>query len=135
MKLYLGILAIGLLSAISFAADKVEGEAPKKAKGQKLVMEVSEVTVTKDGTAVTITAKGQVNSGGWSKPVLVPYIYVTPPADGVYTFEFVANEPEGMSTMALAPVEAKHVWKDVPAGAKSVRVVSSSNEQVKPLAK
>jgi hypothetical protein len=65
MKLFLGTLAIGLISSISFAADKkVEGEAPKKAGGQKLVMEVSEVTVAKDGAAVTIMAKGQVNSGG-----------------------------------------------------------------------
>jgi hypothetical protein len=40
-----------------------------------------------------------------------------------------------MSTMALAPVEAKLVWKDVPAGAKSVRVIAASGEVVKPLAK
>jgi hypothetical protein len=137
MKLLLGIVAaLGLISSPFLAAadKKVEGDAPKKANDQRLVMEVNEVTISKNGNAVTITAKGQVNTGGWNRPALLPYVYAAPPADGVYTFEFVAQAPGGMSTQVISPIEVRYTWSEFPATAKSIRIISASNEVIKPLA-
>jgi hypothetical protein len=53
------------------------------------VYQVDEIHVTalivSDGSppAISTSAKGLVNSGGWSMPSLSPWIYIVPPADGI----------------------------------------------------
>ena len=98
-------------------------------------MEVKEVElkVIKEGGSLTITAKGVVSTGGWSDPELAQYIYITPPADGIYSFDFIAKKPTGIVTQVITPIEAQFVWKDFPAELKGIRVIAEKNEIIKPL--
>jgi len=60
-----------------------------------------------------VTAEGQVNSGGWSEAELSPWMYITPPADGVQDFDFVAKRPTGIVTMAFKDIEGMGRLLDV----------------------
>jgi hypothetical protein len=51
-----------------------------------------------------ISASGEVSSGGWKAPALVPRIYVTPPADGIQDLDFVATPPSGIAVQVILPV-------------------------------
>lgn len=136
MKLLLGLtVVLGILSSTTFAA-KPEGKAPKKPSDEyKSVLEVKEVEfkVTKEGGSITITAKGVVPTGGWSNAELAQYIYINPPADGIYSFDFTAKKPTGIVTQVISPIEAQFVWKNFTADLKAVRVIAEKNEIVKPL--
>ena len=43
-----------------------------------------------------IRAEGKVRTSGWTNPMLVPRTYVTPPADGIWDVDFVADPPTGI---------------------------------------
>lgn len=96
----------------------------------KKILEVTEVTLEIQKTnppTLVINAKGNVNSGGWKNGQLVPYIYITPPADGIYEFDFLAEAPSGPSTSAIEEIKTQYSWNDFPADLKGVKVYSSSN--------
>src|SRR5438309_5827785 len=42
-----------------------------------------------------VAVDGTVATSGWSSPRLAPYYYLTPPTDGIWDFDFVADEPTG----------------------------------------
>jgi hypothetical protein len=50
-----------------------------------------------------IAADGTARSTGYTTPTLIPYVYVTPPADGIYDFDFVATPPDGIVPQVLTP--------------------------------
>lgn len=74
-----------------------------------------------------IWAKGEAASNGWTNPQLVPFIYIEPPADGIYDFEFVADPPQGPDNPVITPIEATYIWPDFPDWLKGVRVHSATN--------
>ncbi len=76
-----------------------------------------------------IVASGNVPAEGWSNPTLVPYIYIQPPPDGIYDFDFFADPPEGVAAQVISPIEAVHVWKSFPEGLKGVRIHASQNSK------
>ena len=71
-----------------------------------------------------VDAGGEVPTGGWTAPVLAPRIYTTPPADGIYEYDFTAIPPSGgMVPQVLTPIAASHTWPDYPAATlKGVRI-------------
>ena len=79
---------------------------------------------------LTVTATGTVNSGGWRDPQLSPYIYVTPPADGIQVFDLIASPPpsDAIVTWGFVPVTATITGHLAP-WVKGVRVQASTNEQ------
>jgi Dyp-type peroxidase family len=97
----------------------------------KKVMDVTELTLNIQKTnppSLVISCNGHVNSGGWSHGKLVPFVYVMPPADGIYEFDFVANAPTGIVIQKITPITAEEfVWEDFPAGLKGVKVYASQN--------
>ncbi len=97
----------------------------------KKVMDVTEVTLNIQKTnppSLVISCHGIVNTGGWSHGKLVPFIYVMPPADGIYEFDFVANAPTGIVIQVVTPITAEDfVWEDFPAELKGVKVYASQN--------
>jgi hypothetical protein len=98
----------------------------------ELVLSVEEVQLSilkSDPPQLAIFARGTVRTGGWSNPELVEIIYVTPPADGFYEYEFRATPPTGPSTDALTPIEAKTVRHSIPPELKGVRVIAETNRQ------
>lgn len=73
-----------------------------------------------------IVATGMVNTGGWSDPQLVPYIYVSPPADGIYDFDFIASPPSGIAIQVILPITATYHWRGFPQELKGVRIHACS---------
>lgn len=94
-------------------------------------VEVLTVTIENDGRIV-IVAVGTVPTGGWSNPKLDPWLYVTPPPDGIYDFDFVATPPaSGMIvTQVITKVIASYVIWAPPKGFAGVKVHSQSNSIV-----
>jgi hypothetical protein len=68
-----------------------------------------------DRTRLQIDATGLAASTGWTEPRLNPRVYVRPPDDGIWEFDFVATPPDGPSLPSLSEVTARHVWT-VPYG-------------------
>lgn len=78
--------------------------------------------------AISIYAKGRVNSSGWSRPELLPFVYIAPPADGILDVDFVAEAPTGVALPVISPITVS-VSISVPTWLRGVRVHSSTNVQ------
>jgi hypothetical protein len=82
---------------------------------------------SKDGHLI-IQALGTVTSGGWSQARLSPYVYITPPADGIWDFSLQASPPAGRAPAVITPITASAV---IPAPQdcwlKGVRIHASAN--------
>jgi hypothetical protein len=76
-----------------------------------------------------ISAKGTVLTAGWTNPRLEPFIFIQPPPDGIYEFDFVADPPDGFPAQVITPIEAVYVWDNFPEGIKGVRVHASQNSK------
>ena len=76
---------------------------------------------------LVIDAHGETRSNHWTDPELQPWIYIEPPLDGVYDFDFVAQPPSGPSNPVITPIQAQHVWKDLPDHVRGIRVHSETN--------
>ncbi len=86
--------------------------------------------------SLVIKAKGEVQTGGWTKGHLSPYVYIVPPADGIYEFDFLADAPEGIVTQGLSKIESKpFIWKDFSADLVGVKVYASQNSRTKQLSR
>lgn len=86
-----------------------------------------------DPPQLQIEAQGTVRTGGWHNAELVEIVYVTPPADGIWEYDFMAEPPDGPSTTALEPIEARTVRRSIPPGAKGIRVRGETNSVEEPL--
>lgn len=71
-----------------------------------------------------------VPTTGYTDPELVEYIYIHPPLDGVYDFDFYATPPSGPSLDVLSPITAKALMDPVPVDLKGVEVHASNNSKV-----
>ena len=79
-----------------------------------------------------INSRGEVLTGGWSNGQLIPYVYVKPPKDGIYEFDFVADAPDGIVTQVITEIDANPFrWEDYPPELKGVKVYASINSVVK----
>lgn len=80
-----------------------------------------------DPPQLTIIAKGQVNTGGWTDPVLVLKEMIPP--DGMYEFDFCATPPDPTSYVpqVMVDVEAKYVMQAITEDLKGVKVVAETN--------
>lgn len=99
----------------------------------KKVLEVNEggANILKSEPPIlSITALGTVSTDGWKNPRLVPYVYVQFPPDGIWDFDFVAEEPDGPVPQVLTPIVGHYDWKGFPAELKGVRIHSSTNDLV-----
>lgn len=78
--------------------------------------------------AISLDVDGLVNTGGWSKPELAPWIYILPPEDGILDLDFVALAPEPgtIVTQAFAKLNVKTTMS-VPDWVLGVRVHASTN--------
>src|SRR5688500_17453041 len=93
------------------------------------VLEVHVAILESFPPKLQITASGTVRTGGWSNPRLDPYVFIQPPPNGIYDFDFVADPPEGPATEVITPVEAVHVWENFPEGVKGVRLHAVQNSK------
>ncbi|KPJ93033.1 MAG: hypothetical protein AMJ55_08860 [Gammaproteobacteria bacterium SG8_15] len=75
-----------------------------------------------------IAVKGNVTSSGWTKPELTPFVYVTPPQDGIYDYDFQAVPPAGPAATVITPIEAGYSLNPLPDNLKGVRIHASQNK-------
>ncbi|QIF02111.1 hypothetical protein [Roseimicrobium sp. ORNL1] len=83
--------------------------------------------ICSDEKALIILAVGTVTSSGWTRPELSPWVYITPPKDGIYDFSFIATPPSGIVTPSLRPIIGGGVFPNMPSWVKGVRIHASSN--------
>ena len=129
---------IALLSAIAAClviAGSVSAEKPKKnsaKKNKEKVLQVDRVALSIIKTnppQLKIQADGKTRSAGWSDPELVAHVYIVPPADGIYEYDFVAKPPAGVSAQVITPITAHAVRQDIPKEMKGVRVIAAKNKK------
>jgi hypothetical protein len=74
------------------------------------VDDVGAALLSGDEPSLLVTAAGRVASSGWSNARLAHYVHVSPPADGVQAFDFVAQRPPaGPVVPVLSPIRAEAV--------------------------
>lgn len=119
------LAAVAAAGMTAVAAQKVE-PAPKekeKAKGELLKTVIdAKAEWDKDKKALTITAVGQVPTGGWKDAKLTRRETKDAPKDGVYEFDLTAVRPDGIVIQVISKVTAKETWKDPPADLKGIKV-------------
>lgn len=96
------------------------------------VLEVTEVRLAvleSFPPKLRITAMGTVRTGGWTNPRLEPFIFIQPPPDGIYDFDFVADPPVGPATQVITPIAVAHLWDNLPSGVKGVRIHAAENSK------
>ena len=78
---------------------------------------------------LSITALGTVPTSGWKDAELIPYVYIQPPPDGIYDYDFVAEPPDQPVPQVITPIVANKV-EPLPDDLKGVRVHASLNSKV-----
>jgi hypothetical protein len=116
--------------AVALAAATATGAAPTP----KLIYKVDAVSVTIDHNQLVVTAKGAVNSGGWTLPHLRRKEFHIPESD-TEEFEFLATPPLASETViqALLPVSASARFPLAHYGAVQVKVVAETNSITAPI--
>jgi hypothetical protein len=78
---------------------------------------------------LVISASGFVTTPGWTNGKLQQRFYVKFPADGIQDFDFVADPPDGITSMVETKIAAKPIeWDSPPQVLKGVRVHAQSNK-------
>ena len=78
-----------------------------------------------DPPKLEICARGLVRGGGYTNAQLVENVYRSPPDDGIWEYDFVAEAPRRPSTYRFEAVEANTVLS-IPDGLKGIRVRSET---------
>ncbi len=75
-----------------------------------------------------IRSCGVAATSGWTDPHLSPFVYITPPDDGIQEFDFVATPPSGIVIPVETPIAA--TWEgNLPNWAKGIRIHSICNSK------
>ena len=99
---------------------------------QKKVLEVENVKLSileSLPLKLSITALGTVPTPGWKDGELIPHVYIQPPPDGIYGYDFVAVPPDQLVPQVITPIVANKV-EPLPDGLKGVRVHASLNSKI-----
>jgi hypothetical protein len=119
----LSVAASVLLLAAASGEDKKPEEKKGAPKGEvlKTVLDVSHV-FDKDRKKLTVTAVGQVPTGGWKDAKLTRRATKDAPKDGIYEYDLTAVRPTGIVPQIVSKVTASDTWENPPADIKGVRV-------------
>ena len=74
-----------------------------------------------------VHVEGEVASSGWSGFALQYFVYVVPPADGIYEADMVGEPPDGPSLPALTPFSHDETRTPFPDDLKGLKVHSATN--------
>ena len=77
--------------------------------------------------ALIVCVMGSASSSGWTQAELGPWVYVTPPVDGIYDFDLIANPPTGTALQVITPIAAATAFPDPPTDIKGIRIHATSN--------
>ena len=123
-----------ILGCLAIAASLLAAKPDKKQKSPHMekITQVDSVSVTyikKNPPQLKIEAHGKAASMGWTQPTLSPHVYIQPPPDGIYDFDFDAVPPTGIVPQVLTPISAELVLTEIPKGMKGVRVHAKTNSK------
>jgi hypothetical protein len=91
------------------------------------IYSVDSLALDRSGAVPVIRAVGTVRSGGWSNGRLVP---TGRSSDGaVFTYRFTACPPRGLSTQALARIEARKALGGQTGKLRAIVVVADTNSE------
>lgn len=77
---------------------------------------------------LTITARGSIMTRDFRNPSLKPrFDSLHPPKEGIYEFDFVADQIDALQYEKLLPVDADYRFFVVPADIEIVRIFSETN--------
>jgi len=110
-----------------------DGTTPPKEPTPEKIAEVTDIqlsVIESDPIQLNITAKGNVSSSGWTKPELVPFVYVAPPQDSIYDFDLLAVPPAEASAPVVTPIEVTQRLNPLPSELKGVRIHAAQNNMV-----
>ena len=103
----------------------------------KKVIEVTDVRLNilkRNPPILQINCKGNASSAGWLNGQLNKFEYITPPLDGIYEFDFVADETAGISTRVISEITSEpFMWDDFPSELKGVKVYATKSSLIKKL--
>jgi len=94
-----------------------------------LIKKLSLAILKKNPPILHIQAEGQTRTSGYTKVRLTPRVYVKPPADGIYEFDFNANPPTKKSLDVLTDVKASYDWDNFPKTLKGIKVYAETNDK------
>lgn len=98
---------------------------------QIIIYEVVSVSLRIQKTnplTLVIDAAGNVVTSKWKNGTLNPHVYIAPPQDGIYGFDFVADEPTGITLQVISPIQATpNSWKGFPSDLKGVKINAEKN--------
>lgn len=78
------------------------------------------------GKRVMVIAKGVAPTSGWSNPKLFPHFYITPPKDGYWEIDFVADQLSGVVLEVEFPLVASGIFSP-PEWMKGIRIIAENN--------
>lgn len=122
----LGLLFIGFICVVLSAC----GEQNQNDQDLQLVSEITLIQLDIiDGSPqqLRIRVRANVTTSGWSEPQLNPYLYLVPPQDGIYDFDFMARPPAGDSPQVITPIEVTHVLDGFSNTFVGVRIHAAQN--------
>src|SRR6478672_10267696 len=82
---------------------------------------------------LVLLVEGQASTPGWSEFRLCPFVYLNPPANGIYEFNLIGKEPEYIGTQFSTAAAAVYVWKGFPENLKGIKVYGSANNRFRML--
>ncbi|AWM41270.1 hypothetical protein GobsT_01080 [Gemmata obscuriglobus] len=112
---------LAALTLAAFVLGQAVAADEKKGETLKTVIDVTH-EFDKDKKKLTVTAVGQVPTGGWSGAKLTPRPTKEAPKDGIYEFDLTAVRPDGIVTQVISKVKATHIWENPPADIKGIKV-------------
>jgi hypothetical protein len=129
-----GQLKVHQMRQFIVAAALVAATATTPAPAPILIQQVDTVSVSVEHNLLVVTAKGAVNSGGWTLPHLQRRPAHIAEAD-TDEFEFLATPPPANSAVvqALIPVSVSSHFSLPRYGTVQVKVVAQSNSVTVPL--
>ena len=126
--LSLAIVVCLLVGASVMAKSKKQHNAAGKEK----IAQIDNASVTyikKNPPQLLIKAEGHAATPNWSMPELVARVYIQPPPDGIWDYDFVAKAPTGTTIQVLTPISAELTLDQIPSGMKGVRIHGKSNSK------
>jgi len=114
------------VAAAGFTFASADEKKPEEKKEQKAVVLKTILSVTyefdSDKKKLTVTAVGQVPTGGWKDARLTRRATKDAPKDGIYEYDLTAVRPTGIVPQIVSKVTASDTWDNPPADIRGVKI-------------
>lgn len=121
-------LADGTVRKVSVKFLIREGKKPDRVQRVGKVLNVEYAIEKRRPPNLIVTATGEVPTAGWTQPTLVRRVYVQPPPDGIWEYDFWAVPPSGPAAQVISQVKAGDRWEGYDeSSVKGVRVFGAGS--------